>query len=380
MGATRRKKRTGRRPALVRLIWPVVLLAALGVGGIYVILWAPNSFEGDRIITVSKGDTFTAIEDTLVTSGVVRNRLLFSLAARILGSTRKMQIGRYRFRPGMSNRSILEDLEYGTSAELVTVTVPEGYRARRIASIYGRNLGIDTAVFMQLVADTTFIRGLGLDPPTLEGYLLPGTYHFYWQESEETVVSAMAAAFRAFFDDSLRLRAERNRMSVHQALTLASIIEAETAIDSERATISGVYANRLGKRMRLQADPTVQYILEDGPRRLTFSDLHRPSPYNTYRNPGLPPGPINNPGKASILAALAPERHGFFFFVATGEGGHTFSKTYADHLRSVRKFQRRRAAAAAAAAVAAQREKDTLTRGIEPIDTVAGEGAPGGGY
>ncbi len=375
MARRRRSKKNGGRAAIARLIWPVAILAALGVGGLYVILWAPNTFDGDRIVTVSKGDTFTAIEDTLVASGVVRNRLLFSLAARILGSTRRMQIGRYRFRPGMSNRSILEDLEFGKSAELVTVTVPEGYRARRIASIFGRNLGIDTAAFMELVADTTFIRGLGLDPPTLEGYLLPGTYHFYWQESEETVVTAMAGAFSGFFDDSLMARARKNRMSVHEALTLASIIEAETAIDSERARIAGVYANRLGKRMRLQADPTVQYILEDGPRRLTYSDLHRPSPYNTYRNPGLPPGPINNPGRASIIAALAPERHGYYFFVATGEGGHAFSKTYAEHLRSVRAFQRRRAATAAAA----QQAKDTLPPAIVPVDSAAGGGAQNGG-
>lgn len=375
MARRRRSNKNGGRAVIARLVWPVVILAAVGVGGLYVILWAPNSFDGDRIVTVSKGDTFTAIEDTLVASGVVRNRLLFSLAARILGSTRRMQIGRYRFRPGMSNRSILEDLEFGKSAELVTVTVPEGYRARRIASIFGRNLGIDTAAFMELVADTTFIRGLGLDPPTLEGYLLPGTYHFYWQESEETVVAAMAGAFSGFFDDSLMARARKNRMSVHEAITLASIIEAETAIDSERARISGVYANRLGKRMRLQADPTVQYILEDGPRRLTYSDLHRPSPYNTYRNPGLPPGPINNPGRASIIAALAPERHGYYFFVATGEGGHAFSKTYAEHLRSVRAFQRRRAATAAAA----QPAKDTLPPAIVPVDSAAGGGAQSGG-
>ena len=122
MATRRRGTKKGGRAAIGRIIWPAAILAALGVGGLYVILWAPNSFDGDRIITVSKGDSFTAIEDTLVASGVVRNRLLFSLAARILGSTRKMQIGRYRFRPGMSNRSILEDLEFGKSAELVTVT------------------------------------------------------------------------------------------------------------------------------------------------------------------------------------------------------------------------------------------------------------------
>ncbi len=357
-----------------RLAWSLGVVLVLGLGALYVTLWAPNGFDGDRIITVSKGDTFRQIEDTLVTSGVVRNRLLFNVAARILGSTRRMQIGRYRFRSGMSNSRILEDLEFGKSVELVTLVVPEGMRARRVAALYRRNLGLDTALFMGLVRDTAFIRKIGIDAPTLEGYLLPSTYEFYWQESEETVLATMAGAFTIFFDDSLRARASRHGMSVHQVQTLASIIEGETSVDSERTTISGVYSNRLRKQMRLQADPTVQYILEDGPRRLTYSDLQRPSPYNTYRNSGLPPGPINNPGRASILAAVNPERHGYYFFVANGSGGHTFSRTYAEHLREVRKFQRRRAAAARA-----RLENDTLPPPAAPADSLAREGVPGDG-
>ena len=372
MARPRPRPRSGKKRSLKPLAWSVALSVLLGLGGLYVILWAPNSFDGDRIITVSKGDTFRAIEDTLVTSGVVRNRLLFNLAARILGSTRKMQIGRYRFRSGMSNSRILEDLEFGKSAELVTVTIPEGTRARRVASIYGRNLGLDTTIFMGLVQDSLFARSLGIEAPTLEGYLLPSTYRFYWQEAEESVLTAMTAAFRRVFDDSLKGVADRRRMSVHQAVTLASIIEAETRVDSERTMISGVYHNRLRKRMRLQADPTVQYILEDGPRRLTYADLQRPSPYNTYRNSGLPPGPINNPGVASIIAALSPRQHGYYFFVANGEGGHTFSSTYAEHLRQVRKYQKRRADSARAAALI-----DSLR--TAPADTVAGKGGGDGG-
>lgn len=397
-------RRARRKRGGGRLVASILLFALIGgTAGLYVILWAPNSFDGERIITVSKGDSFAAIEDTLVSAGVIRNRLLFNLAARILGSDRKMQIGRYRFRPGMSNSRILEDLEFGKSAELVSVTVPEGIRTRRVAAIFGRNLGLDVERFEELAGDTGFIGGLGLDAVgwhdsdpasgsgpgrasgrslrSLEGYLLPGTYHFYWQEPEETVLAALAGAFLRFFDDSLRAEAARRSMSVHQVLTLASIIEAETAVDSERTRIAGVYHNRLRKRMRLQADPTVQYLLEDGPRRLTYSDLNRPSPYNTYRNPGLPPGPINNPGKASILAALSPERHNYYFFVASGEGGHNFSKTYAEHLRQVRLYQRRRAEAArereAAAAAAAAAAADSARGGEEPSDSTGLRGKAG---
>jgi UPF0755 protein len=369
MKRAKARTRPGKRRGLRPFAWSLALAAVLGLGGLYVTLWAPNSFDGDRIITVSKGNSFRAIEDTLVTSGVIRNRLLFNLAARILGSTRKMQIGRYRFRSGMSNSRILEDLEFGKSVELVTVTIPEGSRARRVAAIYGRNLGLDTSLFLSLVRDEAFTRSRGIDAPTLEGYLLPNTYRFYWQEAEESVLTAMTSAFRRFLDDSLRALAARRRMTVHEAVTLASIIEAETRVDSERTKISGVYHNRLKKRMRLQADPTVQYILDDGPRRLTYSDLQRPSPYNTYRNAGLPPGPINNPGMASILAAVEPDRHGFYFFVANGEGGHTFSSTYAEHLRQVRKYQKRRTEAAQAAAL-----NDSLRSAA--VDTGQAKGGP----
>lgn len=369
------RNRAGARARWKTFLWSTGLALLLGAGGLWVILWAPNSFEGDRIITVSKGDSFRAIEDTLVTAGVIRNRLLFNLAARVLGSTRRMQIGRYRFRSGMSNSRILEDLEFGKSVELVTVTIPEGTRARRVALLFARNLGLDTALFLGLVRDSNFARSAGIDAPSLEGYLLPNTYRFYWQEAEETVLTAMTAEFRKFWTDSLAALAVRRHLTMHEVVTLASIIEAETRVDTERAIISGVYHNRLRKRMRLQADPTVQYILEDGPRRLSYSDLHRPSPYNTYRNAGLPPGPVNNPGMASILAALSPRAHRYYFFVANGEGGHSFSVTYAEHLRQVRAYQRKRAQAARAAAML-----DSLgAGGVPPALPGAAGGRPDSG-
>ena len=131
-------------------------------------------------------------------------------------------------------------------------------------------------------------------------------------------------------------------MTVHQVLTFASLIEGEAALDSERAIISGVYHNRLQRGMKLQADPTIQYIILGPPRRLLFSDLFIKSPYNTYRNHGLPPGPINNPRAASVIAALYPEHHNFIFFVANGRGGHWFSSSYAEHLNYVKKFRQQR--------------------------------------
>ena len=131
-------------------------------------------------------------------------------------------------------------------------------------------------------------------------------------------------------------------MTMHQVLTLASIVEGESGIDEERPMIAGVYWNRLKNRMRLEADPTIQYVLPDGPRRLFHRDLRLGSPYNTYRNYGLPPGPINNPGKKAILATLYPEKHQYLYFVATGVGGHRFSRTYAEHQKAARAYRRAR--------------------------------------
>ena len=143
-----------------------------------------------------------------------------------------------------------------------------------------------------------------------------------------------------FLQERVRARLQSRGWSVNDLLALASIVDAETSIDSERVVIAGVYYNRLERKMRLEADPTVQFILEDGPRRLKFSDLHKESAYNTYRHTGLPPGPINNPARASIYAALYPTRHTYYFFVANGLGGHTFTRTYSEHRRAAQRFHK----------------------------------------
>jgi UPF0755 protein len=324
------------------LIAVPAVLAALALISLWLILWSPNSFDGDGVVTVSGGDSFRQIEDSLVAEGIVGNRLFFDLAVKLTGAEGKMMIGRYKFPSGISNSELLEDLETGRSIVLIPLIVPEGIRARRFARLCRRELGLDSARLASLVSDSTFIRSLGVEAGSLEGYLMPDTYLFNWQEGEETVLRTLVASFFTFFTDSLAARAGKLGMSVHDVVTLASIVEAETSVDTERATIAGVYVNRLRKRMRLEADPTIQYIIPDGPRRLTYADLKTRSPYNTYRNYGLPPGPINSPGRAAIMATLDPEKHGYYFFVANGDGGHTFSRLYSEHLKAVRRFQRKR--------------------------------------
>lgn len=305
---------------------------------LYYILWAPNQFDGERVITISKGESFSSVVNSLENAGAIRSRLTFEIAGRLLGLTTKMQIGRYRFKGGMSNSEILDDLHYGRSVELITVSIPEGLKATRQAKILQRDIGIDSSRFVQLVFDSNFTRSLNINSSSLEGYLMPNTYQFYWQPDEEFVIKRLVDEFWNVVNDTLLRRIEHVGMTLNEVLTLASIVEGETKVDSERAIIAGVYLNRLRKRIPLQADPTIQYILEDGPRRLKRSDLQRESPYNTYRHYGLPPGPINNPGRDAILAVLYPRAHRYYYFVATGQGGHTFSSTYSEHQRAARKY------------------------------------------
>jgi UPF0755 protein len=181
---------------------------------------------------------------------------------------------------------------------------------------------------------------MGVQANSLEGYLYPDTYFFTYGVQAPEVLRTLVGHFWKVYNDSLKARTEELGWTVHQVVTLASIVEGEARVDSERALISAVYHNRLKRGMLLQASPTVQFLLPDGPRRLLKRDLEIDSPYNTYRYPGLPPGPINNPGRKSLLAALWPAPVRYLYFVANGDGTHTFSYTLAQHLRAKRKLDR----------------------------------------
>ncbi len=326
-----------RRPLILILTALAVLFAI-----IFLIFWMPNTFTGDKIVIVSKGQNFQQVTDSLQQAGVLRSRLLFEIAGRILGSTTKLQIGKYRFKSGVSNLSIIDNIRYGKTVETITVTIREGLRATTLARIFEKELGIDSARFMDLVNDSGFAHRLGVPSDNLMGYLMPNTYKFYWQTDEDEIIKELVKEFWTEFDDKMISQAKRRGVTINQILTMASIIELETAIDTERAVVAGVYYNRLQRRMRLQADPTIQFILSGEPRRLHYSDLRVESAYNTYKNYGLPPGPINNPGKASILAALYPSRHKYLYFVASGEGGHIFTKDFESHKRAIQQYKKTR--------------------------------------
>jgi UPF0755 protein len=319
------------------------IIAALFFGSTYYIFFLPNYYHDPqgKLVTISRGTSFRAVVDSLMDDGAIRNKWSFELAGRILGYTKSIKVGKYLFVSGQSNFDILRDINYGKSRLIIPVTIVEGWRMDKIAHRFERDLGIDKKQFLSLCTNKKFINDHGIDAPSLEGFLLPETYSFYWQSDEQEILARILDGFRHFYNDSLQRRQNTLNKTQLEILTLASIIESESNLDEERPRVAGVYWNRLKKQMRLEADPTVQYALGEE-RKLRFLDLEINSPYNTYRHLGLPPGPINNPGKLSILAALYPEQHDYLFFVATGTGGHRFAKNYAEHQRNIRLYHRAR--------------------------------------
>ncbi len=308
----------------------------------YFLFFAPNRFEGpQKIVPVYKAEPFSYVVDSLDAHGVISRPFFFRLAGKLVGASGKIKVGRYFFTSGRSNWQILRNIIDGTSVVNPAVTVYEGMRAAQIARLLHKEISIDSAKFMSYLSDTSLIRIPNSGAISLEGFLMPETYDFYWQMDEKSAIEEMVNEFRKFYVDSLQQRTKELRMTINEVVTLASIVEGEAVLDYERPLIAGLYYNRLRRRMKLEADPTIQYII-NGPRRIHYNDLKIESPYNTYQNYGLPPGPINNPGRKSILAALYPERNSFLYFVADGSGGHRFAKTFAEHLRNVREYRRQR--------------------------------------
>ncbi|MDZ7270010.1 MAG: endolytic transglycosylase MltG [candidate division KSB1 bacterium] len=305
--------------------------------------WRPA--QPPHTVVIARGMSTTQIASLLMKEDVLSNRVAFLLAVKLLRAEGRLKAGKYQLSPQYAPVTIVNLLRRGkVTAE--RVTIPEGADSWTIASILSRTVQVDSAAFVRLMHDSTLMATLGLCAPSLEGYLYPNTYQFYWGVSPEAAIRAMVAEFRRQVGDTIEAQARAMGWSLHQVVTLASIIEGEAMLEEERPLISAVYHNRLRLRMPLQADPTVQYLVPGRGRRLLKSDLAIDSPYNTYLYPGLPPGPVNNPGMRSIVAALHPAPVDYLYFVARGDGGHVFSRTLREHLRAKAQFDqvRRRVA------------------------------------
>jgi UPF0755 protein len=318
-----------RRPVVTVACLAVLIMLFLGVK--WTVLPIHWRSEADSVsILIEPGDSMARVVAKMNQANLIRGGTGLLLLSKILGQDKHIQTGRYDFHKGMTLYSILRKLEHG-EVTLRQVTIPEGLTIREIAGILHRGLDIDSTQFVSLATDHKFAGSLGIHADNLEGYLFPDTYRFSWETTPDQAIGVLVRQFQKTFDDSLRRRAEEIGFSVAKTVTLASMIEAEARAGQERNLISAVYHNRLRLGMLLQCDPTVAYCLPDLDRPLLFDDLEVDSPYNTYKHPGLPPGPICNPGKASILAALYPADVDYLYFVARGDGTHIFSTTLRQH-------------------------------------------------
>ena len=316
------------------------------LGFLIITFFTPNYYEQTPPveITVEEGSSLTQVVDSLCKHNVIPSRFNLKVAAFLYGAERKIKAGKYKVPNGLSYLELVELLVDGSPVAQKLVTIPEGIWQPKLAGILQSKLNIDSSRVLKMSTDKKFIRSLGLNVKSLEGYLLPDSYYFFKDSKLKNVLRRLVDETENYFDEEKRKRADELGMSIHEVLTLASIIEAETSISNEYKIVSGVYHNRLKKGMLLQADPTVQYLIRYRKRPIVLlKDLEIDSDYNTYKHVGLPPSPINNPGKAAIDAALYPEDHNYYYFVADGTGGHKFAETHSQHLRNVseyRKWQR----------------------------------------
>lgn len=281
-------------------------------------------------VIVPRGSTFAEATDSLSRNHVVGNRTLFRAYARLGGKDRNIKPGTYLLQRGTPWPDIISAL-HGGEGLVNTVTIPEGFALSRIAPLLATRLRVPRESVDVVIRDSSLRRILDIPSPTLEGYLFPDTYAFPEGMPARTAVTEMVRRFQREWKPEWNARARELTLNRNDIVTLASIIEKEVRLGAERPVVSAVYHNRLRIGMLLQADPTVQYALGRHVERVLYRDLEVKSPYNTYINPGLPPGPIASPGGRSIEAALYPANVKFLYFVAFPDGHHEFTRTLSDH-------------------------------------------------
>ena len=322
----------------------LAICAAAVISGYLLWSWAyrPNQpgTTSEIVVTIPKGRSLKATADILRHRSIITNPTKFIVFARFKGYDKRLKAGEYLLSAGMSPAAILEIMVNG-AVRLHKLTVPEGYTLYQIAALVEKAGLATQAEFINAATDPLLVRKHGLTGQTFEGYLFPDTYLFPKNISVQKIIATMVKRFRSVFTAKWEARSAQIGLSVHQVVTLASIIEKETGAPGERSLISSVFHNRLKKRMRLESDPTVIYGIKNFDGNLTRKHLATRTPYNTYKIRGLPPGPIANPGRAALEAALYPADTAYIYFVAKKDRTHHFSTNLRAHNRAVKKYQLR---------------------------------------
>ena len=331
------------RKLLLALVLLVVIAAGAAAALMYTRVHALYlGYSGvEQFVDIPQGAGSRSIGERLIAGGVIRDVLTYRAALWISGKGRQLKAGEYRFDHAMTPLEVIDKLARG-DVYVVNVTFPEGLTIAEMAKIFeSHGLGPASA-FVQAAGNAELVRALDPAARDLEGYLFPETYALPRKSDAAKLVRLMVSRFEHMFTPELRQGAEARHLTVRQVMTLASIVEKETARAEERPLVAAVYENRVRIGMPLQCDPTVIYALQRAGRytgNLRREDLQFDSPYNTYRYPGLPPGPIASPGRASIEAAVHPADADFLYFVSRNDGSHVFARTLDEHNRNVQKYQ-----------------------------------------
>ena len=323
------------RPRLALLLllglFCFALLVQLGLG----VIDRPARVGGIQKFQVETGMSALEIGMLLEERELVRSARFFEWAVRWNGLSHQLKAGKYEIDSARSTTEIVNTL-LEAPLELVRVTIPEGLTRTEIAAVLEQQIGLDSTRFVELTENTRLIRQLGIDAPTLEGYLFPETYFLDSKTTEEDVVRRMVGQFHDVFNDSLQIELGDLGLTLHDAVTLASIVEREAVVAEERPIIAAVFHRRLRLDRLLESCATVEFALGVHKKRLTNEDLRVKSDYNTYLHRGLPPGPIGNPGASSLRATVFPSDTNFLYFVARGDGRHVFSRTHSEHREAKR--------------------------------------------
>ena len=338
-----------------------VLLGIVAVGFFGLLVYqhvTQPGVAGENVrVTIPEGATGREVGKILAQNGLIEHELLFRLAMRLDKTPQSIKHGRYTLPKGLSALELLEMLKKGAPAvydplempDELKVTVPEGLTIAQTAQLFN-----NPKEFVSAASDPQLLVLAGVTAPSLEGFLLPNTYYFDEKPTEREVVERMAGQFKKEFDALIAQSPLPEGYTALQVVTVASLVEEEAKVPDERPDVAAVIYNRLKRGMPLQLDSTLQYALNKYGQRLLYTDREIDSPYNTYENKGLPPGPISNPGLASLRAAIQPSQTDYLYFVSNADGRtHTFSSTDTAHLRAVQRFRRE-----IAPQRKAQREKD----------------------
>jgi UPF0755 protein len=325
-----------------------------GFWGLLVLIWIVISLfyyqgtrpasQDSRSITfeVQPGMTLKQVTLELFNQRLILSPSAFQAIAYIQDKEKQIMVGEFSLSPSMLPTEIILRLTSGKTI-LYPLTIPEGYRITEIASLLDTQGLASSEVFILQTQDKDLIKSMDIPTDSLEGYLFPETYYLSKLTPEKKIVQKMVNTFKEKVLKSQLLKSSKESpLSLHEIITLASLIEKETGLDSERKLISSVFHNRLRKNMRLQTDPTVIYAIEKFDGNIRKRDLKIDSPYNTYRYKGLPPGPISSPGIKSIEAAIFPIKSNHLYFVSRQDGSHHFSSTLVEHNQAVKKYQLRK--------------------------------------